>query len=151
MLEVQKVDHVGIRVGDKDRSIGFYKVLGFALLADAGFEKGHPVIMRHPSGVVINLLGPSNVAEGVNILMDVKEKHPGYTHMALRIDSIESAKKFLAENGIEITGSFSFKGMTAIFIRDPDRNVIELDEYAGDEPEARADPKSDFSGYSSHP
>lgn len=151
MLEIQKVDHVGIRVSDKDRSIGFYKELGFALLADAGFEQGHPVIMRHSSGVVINLLGPSNVAEGVNILMDVKEKHPGYTHMALRIASIESARKFLAENAIEITGSFSFKGMNAIFIRDPDRNVIELDEYAGEEPETRADPESDFSGYASHP
>lgn len=151
MLDIKKLDHVGIRVSDRDRSIGFYKQLGFALLADAGFEKGHPVIMRHPSGVVLNLLGPSNVAEGVNILMDVTEKHPGYTHMALRIAAMESAKKFLAENAMEITGSFSFKGMTAIFIRDPDRNVIELDEYAGDEPEARADPESDFSGYSSHP
>jgi catechol 2,3-dioxygenase-like lactoylglutathione lyase family enzyme len=107
--------------------------------------------MRHPSGVVLNLLGPSTKNDGVNILMDVQDKHPGYTHIAWRVDSLENARKVLAEQGIEITGGFSFKDMTAIFFRDPDRNVIELDEYAGEEPETRADPESDFSGYSSHP
>jgi catechol 2,3-dioxygenase-like lactoylglutathione lyase family enzyme len=151
MLNIQKIDHVGIRVGDKDRSVGFYAQLGFELITDAGFEQGHPVIMQHPSGVVLNLLGPSNKGEDVNILMDVKDKYAGYTHISLRIDSLEDAKKLFAEKGIEITGSFTFKNMNAIFIRDPDRNVIEFDEYEGDEPEARMDSQTDFSRYSSHP
>jgi hypothetical protein len=38
-------------------------------------------------------------------------------------------------SGIEITGSFSFENMSAIFIRDPDRNMIELDAYRGTENE----------------
>jgi hypothetical protein len=45
---------------------------------------------------------------------------------------------------IEITGSFSFGNMSAIFIRDPDRNVIELDAYG----EVGIE---DPSGYSAHP
>jgi hypothetical protein len=37
--------------------------------------------------------------------------------------------EFMKKNGIQITGSFSFGSMLAIFIRDPDRNVIGLDAY----------------------
>ncbi len=144
MLNIESVNHVGIRVGDKTRSISFYQSLGFELLQDAGFDKGHPVIMKHTSGVVLNLLGPANTADGTNILMDVEDKYPGYTHIALTVSSLNIAKKFLNSQGIEITGSFSFKGMSAVFIRDPDRNVIELDAYGDDAPD-------DTDGYSAHP
>ncbi len=151
MLNIRKVDHVGIRVSDKDRSVEFYGQLGFALVADAGFDQGHPVILRHPSGVVLNLLGPSTTGDGANILMDVPDKHPGYTHIALRVESLEEAKTLFAAKGFEITGGFSFKNMTAVFIRDPDSNVIEFDEYSGEAPEADAESEDDFAGYSSHP
>lgn len=151
MLDIEKIDHVGIRVSDKHRSIAFYQELGFKLITDVGFERGHPVILRHPSGVVLNLLGPSMPDESANILMDVADKYAGYTHMALRVASLEKAKAIFAEKGFEITGSFSFKDLTAVFIRDPDRNVIEFDEYAGDEPETRAGSQADDDGYSSHP
>ncbi len=59
MLNIESVNHVGIRVGDKARSVSFYADLGFELLQDAGFDKGHPVVMKHPSGVAVNLLGPA--------------------------------------------------------------------------------------------
>lgn len=144
MLNIDSVNHVGIRVADKARSVLFYESLGFALLQDAGFEQGHPVIMQHPSGVVVNLLGPAKAGDGTNILMDVDEKYPGYTHVAFTVSSLEDARVFMATSGIEITGSFSFNNMSAIFIRDPDRNVIELDAY-GDAV------VNDTSGYSGHP
>ena len=51
MLDIQAVNHVGIRVADKGVSIAFYELLGFELLSDVGFEKGHPVIMKHGSGM----------------------------------------------------------------------------------------------------
>jgi catechol 2,3-dioxygenase-like lactoylglutathione lyase family enzyme len=144
MLNIESVNHVGIRVGDRARSVSFYADLGFELLQDAGFDKGHPVIMKHPSGVVVNLLGPANASDGTNILMDVEEKHPGYTHIALTVTSLDVARDFMKMKGIEITGSFSFGNMSAIFIRDPDRNVIELDAYG----EVGIE---DPSGYSAHP
>ncbi len=74
MLKIEGVNHVGIRIIDKNRSAAFYAALGFELVDDAGFEDGHPIIMRHPSGVVLNLLGPASTSEAVNILMDVEEK-----------------------------------------------------------------------------
>ena len=144
MLDIRAVNHVGIRVADKGVSIAFYELLGFALLSDVGFEKGHPVIMKHANGVVINLLGPATVNNGSNILMDVDDKHPGITHVALTVTSLDATKAFLSENNIEITSSFSFGEMSAVFIRDPDRNVIELDAYG----QAGEDNMDD---YSAHP
>ena len=144
MLYIKSVNHIGIRVRDKSRSMSFYENLGFQLIQDAGFDKGHPVIMKHRSGVVLNLLGPANTIDGSNILMDVDEKYPGYTHIALTVSSLDDAREFMKTNGVEISGSFSFQNMSAIFIRDPDRNVIELDAYGDVE-------KEDPGGYSNHP
>ncbi len=127
MLNIESVNHVGIRIGERGRSVLFYQLLGFEQTIDAGFEDGHPIIMVHPSGVTINLLGPASVSDGRNILMDVDDKYPGYTHVALTVGSLELARTFLETNRIAITGSFSFGTMSAIFIRDPDGNVIELD------------------------
>ena len=118
MLGIEKVDHVGIRVSDKARSIEFYEALGFKTLSDTGFEQGHPIIMQHSSGVVLNLLGPSNTANDRNILMDVDEKYPGLTHVSFKVKSMDEAKGFLDECGISLSGEFTFKGMHAIFIRD---------------------------------
>lgn len=144
MLDIESVNHVGIRIKDRTRSISFYELLGFSFRSDAGFDDGHPIIMKHPSGVVLNLLGPANTPGDSNILMDVEEKHTGITHVALTIKSVDQARSYLEENGIEITGSFSFGNMSAIFVRDPDRNVIELDAYGATE-------DTDVSGYSDHP
>ena len=152
MLGIERVDHIGIRVSDKQTSIDFYEGLGFRTLTDAGFEKGHPIIMQHPSGVVLNLLGPATSRARENILMDIEEKHAGITHVSFKIDSMDDAKAFLAERRIPLTGEFSFKGLHAIFIRDPDRNVIELDAYVGDEPETRSEPNDEaIESYRAHP
>lgn len=144
MLNIESVNHIGIRIEERSRSVAFYDMLGFELIEDAGFDDGHPIIMKHPSGVVLNLLGPANAGSGKNILMDVSEKYPGYTHIALTVSDLDIAKSFMEANDIEITGSFSFRDMSAIFIRDPDRNVIELDAYGKVN-------KEDLSGYSNHP
>ena len=42
--------------------------------------------------------------------------------------------------------------MTALFIRDPDRNLIELDEYPGDDPASRlTEPGDDIDACKAHP
>jgi lactoylglutathione lyase len=61
--------------------------------------------------------------------MDVPDKFPGYTHIALRVTSIPTTIAALTANNIPITQgpvSFGESGQFSVFVRDPDRNVIEL-------------------------
>ena len=131
MLDIVKIDHVGIRVSDRDAVLKFYELLGYRLMMDSGFEHGHPMILQHPSGIVLNLLGPATGRIGENVLMDEVEKYPGYTHMALHVKSVEDAEAMFTDNGVDITGRHQFKGINTIFVRDPDRNVVEIVEHDG--------------------
>lgn len=153
MLKITQVDHLGIRISDIARSRAFYQQLGFAVVRDAGYEDGHPVVLVHPSGVVVNLLGPSTAEEGTNMLMDVTDKYSGYTHAALRVESIDETVAALGEMGIAITGGparFS-DDMVSLFIRDPDRNVIELSEHGGRDLEPGYEDQGERVSYRDHP
>lgn len=126
-MNVIQFDHIGIRVTDAKRAVDFYRDLGFEVILEVDFEP--VIIMKNASGVEINLIvngiGP---IEGKNILMDVPAKHPGFTHVALRVDSIVNTIDELQRLNIPITqGPVRFVGNeVSVFIRDPDRNVIEL-------------------------
>ncbi len=127
-VAIERVDHIGIRVRDLDRALNFYRVLGFDLLRRA---KGDDVaIVRNGNGVELNLIFNANAGEpGTNVLMDVPDKYAGYTHMALRVGSIPATIAALKANDIAITQgpvSFGESGQVSVFVRDPDRNVIEL-------------------------
>ncbi|MBO6892094.1 MAG: VOC family protein [Roseibium sp.] len=126
MLDIESFDHIGIRISDRKTSVAFYELLGFELVVDGGYENGHPLVMLHPSGININLLGPATVNQGKNILMDDPVKSPGITHLALKVRDAEATEQFAVDSGFEITGRRTFRGTKTIFIRDPDRNVLEL-------------------------
>ena len=127
-VAIERVDHIGIRVRDLDRALNFYRVLGFDLLRQA---KGDNVaIVRNQNGVELNLIFNADAGEpDTNVLMDVPGKYPGYTHMALRVGSISATIVALKANDLAITQgpvSFGESGQVSVFVRDPDRNVIEL-------------------------
>ncbi len=130
-LEVTGVAHIGIRVHDLERARAFYELLGFQFVV--GPVGPEPVaILIHPAGVEINLILNGASPDADNILMDVPVTHAGYTHVALSIADIEGAVASLEESGVTITeGPVDFPGgARAIFVRDPDRNVIELNQPA---------------------
>lgn len=131
MLDVVKVDHIGIRISDRGTSVKFYELLGYELVTEEGFDKGHPIILRHPAGPVLNLLGPATGKAGENVLMDEPQKYPGYTHMALQVSSVADAVDLFDANNVAITGRHQFNDLNAIFVRDPDRNVVEIVEHTG--------------------
>ena len=127
-IDIERVDHIGIRVRDLDCALAFYRVLGFALMQRS--ENDDVAIIRNERGVELNLVFNANAGDpAANILMDVPEKFAGYTHIALRVTSIPATIAALQANRIAITQgpvSFGDAGHVSVFVRDPDRNVIEL-------------------------
>ena len=98
MIDVEQIDHIGIRVTDKDR-------------------------------VELNLITNGvDTLDGKNVLMDLATKHPGITHVALRVKDMVLVMQTLAVHHITITqGPVTFgDGQVSVFFRDPDRNTIEL-------------------------
>ncbi len=128
MIDIEQVDHIGIRVKDLDRALDFYRIFGFEETARAGNDP--VVVVKNVRQVELNLVYNSTTEnDGDNILMDVDEKYSGFTHVALRISSVLDTLKSLEENRIRITQgpvSFGRDGHVSIFVRDPDRNVLEL-------------------------
>jgi len=109
------------------RAIEFYEKLGFSVTRRD--LKEHVVVIKHDSGIEINLLDSgSDDNHHKNILMDVDKKYPGYTHYAIEVNSADEAKQHLESSGFVITeGPVTFgDGKISVFIRDPDKNVIEF-------------------------
>lgn len=128
---VTGVAHIGIRVHDLDRARAFYELLGFEFVV--GPVGPEPVaILSHSSGIELNLILNAAEAQADNILMDVDTKHAGYTHVAFSVPNVEAAMATLAAEGFPITeGPVRFPGGSrSIFVRDPDRNVVELNQAA---------------------
>jgi lactoylglutathione lyase len=128
MIDIQTVDHIGIRVADLDRAMAFYGLFGFAAVHRA--KNDAVVVIKNRHEVEINLVfNADNNSGGRNILMDMPEKFPGYTHVAFRVGSIAQSIRMLREHDIKITQGpvkFGREGHISVFLRDPDRNVIEL-------------------------
>lgn len=127
MKEIIGVNHIGIRVTDLETARKFYQKLGFKFLV--GPIGPEPVaVMEHPSGININLILNADSRITNNILMDIPERHPGYTHIALNVSDIEAVEVLIKNLGIPITeGPITLPdGGVMFFIRDQDKNVIEF-------------------------
>lgn len=127
MKEIIGINHIGIRVTNLDSAREFYENLGFKfIIGPVGPE---PIaVMEHPSDVNLNFILNADSAISNNILMDIPERHPGYTHIALDVSDINPVLEKIKNLGIEITeGPITMpNGGSMFFIRDQDRNVIEF-------------------------
>ncbi|RMH13714.1 MAG: VOC family protein [Gammaproteobacteria bacterium] len=124
---IRGINHVGIRVTDLEQSRPFYAKLGFEFVV--GPIGPEPVaILRHPSGISLNLILNANVPPDKNILIDFPEKRAGYTHVALDVSDLDVVRQVLERQSIEISeGPVDLPdGGRMLFVRDPDQNVIEF-------------------------
>ncbi len=132
MFKLAHIDHVGIRVTDRQRAQRFYERLGFK--DDPGEEspQGRSCGLVNEAGARINLIYNGRQPDGGrNVLMDIADKWPGYTHAAFIVDDLDALVRWLGEQDIAITEGPSVFGhgrRKVCFIRDPDGNVIEFDE-----------------------
>lgn len=127
MKEITRINHVGLRVSSLEVARNFYSTLGFEFIV--GPIGPEPVaIMEHPSGVNINFILNASDSTVLNVLMDVPEKHTGFTHIALEVTDLVSTQEHLESIGYNITEGpiVTPDGASFIFIRDPDDNVIEF-------------------------
>jgi len=131
-LHVSAVGHVGIRVHDLDRSVSFYERLGFQKTLGPVGPEPVAILKTADGGAEINLVLNSPEPDPTNVLMDVEDKHPGITHVALVIADLAAAMTALEQQGVPLSGGpVDFPGgARAVFVRDPDRNVIELHQRA---------------------
>src|SRR4029077_18696184 len=81
--QVLGLAHIGLRVHDTARSRAFYEQLGFTW-AWGPYGPDNVGAMTHPSGLELNFIVNAPDAARPNILMDVAEKYPGITHIALK-------------------------------------------------------------------
>ena len=131
MKQITRVNHLGIRVYDLATSRAFYEQLGFEFIV--GPVGPEPVaIMEHASGININFILNAEASTDSNVLMDEPVKKAGYTHVALEVNDINAVVNQLNVLNIEITeGPVVFPTGSSVFIRDPDRNVIEFHQPKG--------------------
>lgn len=122
-------DHIGIRVSDKHRAMAFYQSLGF--VESATFPLFEANEMLSPDGVRINLIfNAARTPDAHNVLLDAPVKLPGMTHPAFIVDDLRALQAWLGEQGIVITEGPHHIGprRVALFIRDPDGNVLEFNQ-----------------------
>ena len=96
-------------------------------------SRGRAVGLINAAGVRVNLImngiAPPN---GRNVLMDVDDKWPGWTHPAFVVDDLGAVLAWAAALGIEVTeGPVVWGRRRVCFLRDPDGNVLEFDELLG--------------------
>ena len=122
-------DHVGIRVANRATSIAFYERLGFKeTLRIPGGEANEMVT---PNGVRINLIfNASKQPLNKNVLLDEPIKLPGITHPAFIVEDITELQQWLKNENIKVTEGPKQLGprRVALFIRDPDGNVLEFNQ-----------------------
>ncbi len=131
MFRISAYDHIGVRVTDRERSVDFYAKLGFRPEPDEDSPQFNAVGLINDAGVRLNLVYNGRTPpDGRNVLMDVPEKWPGYTHPAFLVDSLKAVLDWAVAAGIAITeGPIEIGNRrTVCFVRDPDGNVVEFDE-----------------------
>ena len=129
MIDVRRVNHIGLRVRDLDTARAFYEKLGFEFVV--GPVGPEPVaIVTHPGGVEINfILNATDDGPPTNVLMDETRKPTGYTHVALEVPDLAAVMVELEHLGIPVSGGPIDVGVGRMaFVRDPDLNVIEFHE-----------------------
>jgi lactoylglutathione lyase len=117
--------HTCYRIGDVDRSVGFYEALGFE-------ELDRMPIRDEAINVFMGLPGDGARLELThNFGVDSYELGTGYNHIAVAVEDLDGTLERLAAKGIEPEKppyTVREGGSRLCFVRDPDGYRIELIE-----------------------
>ena len=146
-MNVTGIDHAGLTVSDLERSLMFYEgLLGLPVAGIAREESTDIAALVGTAGArvrIVDLMLP-----GGSVLELLQYEHPddpaatarhtqaGTAHVALGVRDLPALHARLVAAGVDIvsdgpvtlrTGD-DWNGATVLYVRDPDRNVIELIE-----------------------
>ncbi|MFC8734441.1 VOC family protein [Luteimicrobium sp. NPDC057192] len=122
------IDHLVLTVADVDASAGFYERLG---LRHETFGEGRHAVVG--PGFKLNL----HPADGAPIEPRAAHPTPGGADVCLVFDGpLDEVVALLGEAGLPVElGPVRRTGargpMTSVYVRDPDRNLVELCSYEG--------------------
>jgi len=120
-MQILKCLHTAVPVSDLAKSEHFYGVVLGLVKVDRQLR--FPGAWYQVDDYQIHLIQVDRLEKLPN---DLPEKWGRGHHMALSVADLETAKQDLRSHGCEVQVSAS--GRAALFVLDPDRNIIELSE-----------------------
>ena len=123
--------HFGLRVADLDRSIAFYKAVGYEV---AG------TVPETPLGVLTMLKLPGDEFVTIELVYDPQGRSSpgtGLSHFVIQVESMEAAIAELSARGVqaEAPDSHGSHDFFTSWIADPDGNRIELVQWPAGHPD----------------
>jgi catechol 2,3-dioxygenase-like lactoylglutathione lyase family enzyme len=128
-VRIDRIDHLVLTVNDVERTVAFYvEVLG---MTEVTFGSGRKALTFGSSKINLHQSGREFEPKAAN-------PTPGSADLCLIADDpLEVVVAALAARGVDVEeGPVSRTGargpITSVYIRDPDRNLIELSNYVED-------------------
>jgi lactoylglutathione lyase len=116
--------HVGIRVADPDRAVGFYTALGYEVVGR---------VPDSPAGQLTMLRLPDDDVVSVELVFDARKagtiQGTGLSHLVIQVESMDATVTDLRTKGVEVAEPDSPDGSAdflTTWLSDPDGNRIEL-------------------------
>lgn len=113
--------HIGLRVADLERSLAFYRAVGYEVVG---------AVPETPIGHLVMLKLPRDEFVSVELVHDGGPVEPGtgLSHLVVHVESMSEALDGMARHGIEPVGQGmdGDGGFSTRFIADPDGRRIEL-------------------------
>jgi glyoxylase I family protein len=126
--------HIALSVSNLDKSMAFYKMLGFERVGGWRPEDGSFEIVNLRNGeIMLELFCYANARPMPEHSKDLGWDLPvvGVKHFALSVQSIDKAKQMLQEKGLEILHEDinpDRSGANYFFVKDPDEILVEIIE-----------------------
>ena len=121
-VQIKGLAHIGIFVKDLDKSVDYYKRLGFTL--DAEEQPSIRLAFMSAGNCLIELVEQKDLPKREAGVVD---------HVAMVVEDIEAAIVSAKANGIEITGEIGevpiLGGVKNVFFDGPDGERLEFFEY----------------------
>jgi lactoylglutathione lyase len=133
--------HFGLRVADLDRSLGFYRAVGYEIVGTVPeTELGKLTMLKLPDDDFVAIELVHDPTHHVDV-------STGPSHFVIKVESLAATVRALAERGIDAQPPVSAddsEDFATAWIVDPDGNRIELVQWPSGHPDGMTG--ADFAG-----